>query len=459
MKKFRFRYVSNIFIEKHLKSLKRKKSTGLDNLPSNLLKDCASSISNPLTYIINLSLDTCTVPRIWKKAMIIPTFKSGSVSNPENYRPISVLPILSKVLEKVVHTQLMDYLESNKLISNFQFGYRSNRSTELATTLFLDNIRREVNNGKLVGAVFMDLSRAFDTISHSQLLAKLQAYGIRDNELAWFTDYMFERTQLVELNGSRSSEESVFTGVPQGSILGPLLFIVFFNDFVDCLKHSQVIKYADDTVIYFANKDITVIERYMNDDLEQIARFLDDNELIINLKKGKTESVLFGTAKRLSMVNKSFEVLYNHNVIRNVTEYKYLGNIVDSNLALTDDFESKYKKASGRVRLLKTLRPYLSSVAASNVYNMMVTPLLTYCGIINLEHTQSQLDKFMSIDKRARAIVNDNAIKIPSSIEKQIYKRACILVRKSLDYVLCDNFENYFTINKHPKETRNHLLF
>ena len=148
MKKFRFRYVSNIFIEKHLKSLKRKKSTGLDNLPSNLLKDCASS-KNPLTYIINLSLDTCTVPRIWKKAMIIPTFKSGSVSNPENYRPISVLPILSKVLEKVVHTQLMDYLESNKLISNFQFGYRSNRSTELATTLFLDNIRRGVNNGKL----------------------------------------------------------------------------------------------------------------------------------------------------------------------------------------------------------------------------------------------------------------------------------------------------------------------
>ena len=158
------------------------------------------------------------------------------------------------------------------------------------------------------------------------------------------------------------------------------------------------------------------------------------------------------------MINKSFEVLYNHNVIRNVTEYKYLGNIVDSNLALTDDFESKHKKASGRVRLLKTLRPYLSSVAASNVYNMMVTPLLTYCGIINLKHTKSQLDKFISIDKRARAIVNDNAIKIPSSIEKQIYKRACILVRKSLSYVLCDNFENYFTINKHAKETRNHLL-
>ena len=187
----------------------------------------------------------------------------------------------------------MEYLESNKLISNFQFGYRSNRSTELATTLFLDNIRREVNNGKLVGAVFMDLSRAFDTISHSQLLTKLQAYGIRDNELEWFTDYMFERTQLVELNGSRSSEESVFTGVPQGSILGPLLFIVFFNDFVDCLKHSQVVKYADDTVIYFANKDITMIESYLNKDFEQIARFLDDNELIMNLKKGKTETILF----------------------------------------------------------------------------------------------------------------------------------------------------------------------
>ena len=455
LKSFQFVSVTERFVLNQLKCLKRNKATGLDELPPNMLKDCAEGIFKPLTYLINLSLRQCEVPALWKKAKITPVFKAGDTRDPDNYRPISVLPILSKILERTVHSQLMTHLETENLLSEFQFGFRPNRSTELATTLFVDNIRREVNNGKLVGAVFMDLSRAFDTISHSQLLTKLSAYGIRGQELQWFTSYLFHRTQLVEIDNIRSSNQPVYSGVPQGSILGPLLFVVFFNDIVDSLKNSQIVMYADDAVVFYAHKDINEIENCLNDEFTRIASYLDSNELIINLKKGKTESLLFGTAKRLNGVKKSFEVEYRSEIINNVTEYKYLGNMVDDALTLTKDFDKKYRKASGRVQLLQRLRPHLTKPAALMIYTSMILPLLTYCGVVNLNTNETQQAKYRSIERRSARIIGvDKVISIRRSIEK----RSNVIVRTCLNGLLCTNFENYFSINNHEKATRNGKL-
>ncbi|PFX18701.1 RNA-directed DNA polymerase from mobile element jockey [Stylophora pistillata] len=199
--KFPFRAVKEEEILTELKKLKRKKATGLDNLPPGLPQDAPGVIAKPLTFIINSSLATGVVPTEWKMAKMIPIIKSGYMAEIDSYRPISILPTMSKILKKTVRKQLMKYLEFNGFLSKHQFGFRCTRSTELAVTLFTDLIWKEAYGGKATGAIFIVLSKSFDTISHSVLLQKLSRYGIQDNELNWFTDYLFLRNQIAQFKG------------------------------------------------------------------------------------------------------------------------------------------------------------------------------------------------------------------------------------------------------------------
>ena len=371
--KFKVNPIPVKFVMNELKNLKRKKATGLDGLPSDILKDCAFHIAEPLCFILNLSITTSTVPSLWKKAKVIPVFKTGNADLPQNYRPISILPVLSKILEKSVHHQFMTYLENNRLLTEFQFGFRKNRSTKMAATLLCDNIRKEMNNGKMVGAVFLDLSKAFDTIGHGVLLEKLYSYGVRGSELEWFKDYLFDRTQIVEIENTQSRETKIHCGVPQGSILGPLLFIVFFNDLIDHIN-INIIKYADDTVLYYAAKNVDKIESVLNKEMKNVGEYCDVNELLLNLKRGKTESMLFGTKKRLKSHGRDLIVSFNDSKINFVNSYVYLGNLIDSSLNLTENFDLCYKRASGRLRLLKRIRSHLTTEAATAVYHSMLVP-------------------------------------------------------------------------------------
>ena len=261
-KVFSFRQVSKVEIVNELRKLKRNKATGNDDLPSNLLKDVSSCIANPLVYIFNLSLATSIIPQAWKVARITPLYKSGLSTNIDNYRPISVLPVVSKIFERLIHSQLADFLEKNKLLYEYQFGFRSNRSTESAVTYLTDNIQREIDKGKLVGAVFLDLSKAFDTVSHAVLISKLPSYGISGKPLELLSNYLFHRSQVVQYANIISNPTSVNRGVPQGSILGPLLFLLVINDFQDYLSHSRVIKYADDAIIYVSHRDRKTLNYY-----------------------------------------------------------------------------------------------------------------------------------------------------------------------------------------------------
>ena len=200
----------------------------------------------------------------------------------------------------------MDHLERNNLLSDAQFGYRKKRSTDIAATLFVDNIRKNIDIGKLVGAIFIDLTKAFDTVSHSVLLSKLSVYGIKGVELEWFTNYLFSRKQQVVIQNTKSECEFISCGVPQGSILGPVLFLLYFNDFSKTLFKSEVLMFADDTVVFYAGKSAKEIESVLNSELENIFKCFVKIDLMVNLTKGKTEAMLFGTRSRLNLLHAKF---------------------------------------------------------------------------------------------------------------------------------------------------------
>ena len=347
-----------------------------------MIKDAASILAAPLTFLINLSLQTGSVPSAWKTAKVIPLFKNGSRTDTDNYRPISILPVMSKTLERVVHKQLMEHLERNSLLFKHQFGFRSKRSTELAVALFTDFIRKEADKGSLTGAIFIDLSNAFDTISHSSVLNKLPSFGICGKELMWFTDYLFNRTQVVHCNGLSSGVVPISCGVPQGLIIGPLLFLLQFNNVHKVLKHSQIITYADDTVMYMSSSSLNEIEKKLSEDLNSLKSWFDGNELVINLNKGKTETMIFGTSKRLNKLeSREMEINLNGVKVSATSSYKYLGVHLDPTLNFEDHFNKIYKKATGRLNLLRRIRGLIDSSTAELIYKTVIMPVFGYCGL------------------------------------------------------------------------------
>ena len=198
-------------------------------------------------------------------------YKNGATNQFRNYRPISILPVISKVVEKIVHNRLVDYLSESKLLLKRQFGFRAKKSTKLPVILLCDNIRKNWDSKLVTECPFINFSKAFDTISHAKPLQKLNAYGIRKVEFEWFLDYLFNRKQLLNYSNTLSESGLLACGVPQGSILGPLLFIIFANDLMDALRNSRIIKYPDDTVLYVARNSIKIIKSQLSDDLSLLA--------------------------------------------------------------------------------------------------------------------------------------------------------------------------------------------
>ena len=452
-RKFSFVPVSGETVEKELRKMKRKKATGLDGIPPFVLRDCAQVLKTPLTRIINMSLKSGVFPTDWKCSKVVPVFKSGSTSEIENYRPISVIPAISKVIERIVHQQFSTYLEDSDLLSNCQFGFRKKRSTELAATLFFDNVKKKVNDGMMVGAVFIDLSKAFDTISHSKLLQKLESYGVTGVELAWFNDYLFNRSQRIQFDNLLSTNVDVHCGVPQGSIIGPLLFILFYNDFPSCLKHSKCVIYADDTVIYVPGKDVFIIESRLSADMSRISNWLTENELILNLKKGKTEAMLFGTSKRLATQSDTLHVTFSYENVNFTTSYKYLGVEVDSTLNLNSFFDSAYKKSTSRLKILYKIRPYIDSNCAGAIYQSMILPIFTYCGTLRLKNCETQKNKIASFHRRAMQLVQPEKPILSPDTSNKIH--SLLLLHKCVHNDVCSNFKGYFEINTNSKTTRN----
>ena len=214
-----------------------------------------------------------------------PLHKDGSVSDPNNFRPIFVLPVVMKIFERAVHSQIYKHLSTNKLLSSHQSGFGPGHSSTTCLSDVSDFILKNMDQGCLTRGVFLDLSKAFDLIDHSILKSKLAHVGILDHALHWFDNYLTGRTQTVCVNGTSSEPMDLNFGVPQGSVLGHLLFLIFINDLPNCVKQSKVVLYADDTARFFANKDVMTNERVLQEELNSLNNWFHENGLIVNCSK------------------------------------------------------------------------------------------------------------------------------------------------------------------------------
>ena len=294
---FKFHEVNCEIVDKIIDSLKPKSSCGWDGISVRLMKQIKGCILQPVSVIINQMLQTGIFPNDLKIAKVIPLFKKGDESLFENYRPISLLPTVSKVFEKVIYIQLYEYFKQNNLFYDNQYGFRTGHSTEMAALELIDRLYQAMDNGTVPFCIYLDLSKAFDTLNHDILLEKLCYYGIQNTELKLFKSYLSERQQFVDIEGTKSSTLSLSTGVPQGSILGPLLFIIYMNDMSVASSLFKAILYADDSTLcstlcsfnsmYNMDEGTVTKSLHINMELSKISDWLKLNKLSLNASKSK----------------------------------------------------------------------------------------------------------------------------------------------------------------------------
>ena len=283
--------------------LKTKSSCGHDGLSVKMLKQIKYEMSSSITLIINQSLTTGIFPERLKIAKVIPIYKKDDVKMFENYRPISILPAISKILEKTIFNQLHDYFQDNKLYCKNQYGFRRNHSTEYAALELIDRVILDMDKSEIPFSIFIDLSKAFNTLDHNILINKLQYYGIKGRPLDLFQSYLSNRRQYVQFGNNKSDTTEITTGVPQGSILGPQLFIIYINDIIKFSTLFHTIIYADDTTLVGKFRDFELcnghsLSENINYEITKLTDWLNVNKLSLNTKK--TKLMIFHTPQKSS---------------------------------------------------------------------------------------------------------------------------------------------------------------
>ena len=357
-----------------LQNIDNSKAAGYDDISGIFLKDGASVICKPITYIVNLSISSNIFPKNCKIAKIKPIYKKGSKLEAVNYRPISLLPLISKIFEKLMHDQLQMYINKCNLTYKFQSGFRSNFSTDTCLSYMHDKILKGFDRGEYTGMVLIDLQKAFDTIDHDILIKKLKHIGMSENAISWIKSYLKNRLTYVDIENQKSSHENVTCGVPQGSILGPLLFLLYVNDMpqaVDC----ELTLYADDSCLSVTHKDVKHIEQVLNKNLSSLCDWLVDNKLSIHL--GKTESILFGTRNKLKKSN-ILNITYKNKNIEQKQKVKYLGITLDDNLTGKSMVHQVLTKINSKIRFLYRKQKFFNKDIRRMIMNAIIQPHYDY---------------------------------------------------------------------------------
>ena len=319
-----------------------------------------------------------------------------------NYRP-AVLPVFSKVIERLMYNRLFDFINENRLLYKYQFGFQKGKSTSMALIMLVDRISEALEKGEYVIGVFLDFSKAFDTVDHQILIEKLKLYGINGTEIEWFKDYLHNRTQYVTYNGEKSTSRHITCGVPQGSILGPLLFLIYINDLSTVSKDLFSILFADDSNMFIAGKNINDLSSKMNLALKDIQEWLCANKLSLNVLK--THYMVFTTQRK---VVPDIKLVIFNSVIERVYVTKFLGVQIDSKLNWKDHIKYIRKKLSKSVGIMYKARKKLTKPSLINLYYSIANPHFIYCNQVWGNAHKTILEPMHKIQKKFIRIITSS---------------------------------------------------
>ena len=383
------------------KQINTMKSSGIDELSSRLCKDAFMVLGRQLVHLFNCSLSTGIFPNKWKIGKIIPLFKGGDRENVNNYRPVSLLPLPGKLLEKIVHNKIVKFWEDSNFLSEDQGGFRKNHSTVSTVASLTDDLFHQINEGNTTVAAFVDLRKAFDTVNTKVLTNNLTHAGIRGDVLKWCNDYLSNRSQCTFANNIKSTLLPVTCGVPQGSVLGPLFFLVYVNDIQNAVGECGIKLYADDTVLYQSGVNCAEAEAKLQSSVSKFKLWCDVNVLTINASK--TKVMAFGSRSKVKKC-KNLDIRIAGEKLKLVPSFKYLGLTLDSTLNYGQHIATVIKLITYKMTLLAKLKKYLKDDSALQIYKSMLLPYFDYADIIFHKANTKEVGKLQTLQNKCLRI-------------------------------------------------------
>ena len=399
-------------VKQIIDKLNVNKSTGLDGIGPRIIKCARDNLVITISSLINKSIELGIFPSRLKEAYVLPLFKSGAKDDPNNYRPISILPTISKIFERHVANQLHSYFDKTDILHTYQSGFRKNHSCQTSLIALTDKWLKQMDNGKLIGTIFIDLKKAFDMVDHKILIEKLKIYHFNKLTVSWFVSYLENRNQTVKVGNTVSSVGILKYGVPQGSILGPLLFLLYINDLPMIIKHTEMDIYADDSTLHTADKHTSIIEKNLQKDLNSIQTWCKKNNMSIN--PTKTTSMLIGSQHRIK-TSSDLLLHLNNTIIQSVKTQKVLGIHLDSNLKWDIQIDNLCKKLSTKLTLLRRISKYLSLESKKLYYNAYMLPLMDFCSIVWSNCNKSLIMRVNKIQKATARWILKSRFDSPSA--------------------------------------------